>query len=72
MDFYKIQNTSHSYHYFHIVEENSEGYVIDIFRDQDGYISQERSFITKELFESCLRTGYIEKVLSKENKTISA
>ena len=44
-----------------------DGFVVKIVRDRDGYEEETTDFLSKSLFESCLRTGYIEKI-STENK----
>ena len=39
-----------------------DGYVVKIVRDKDGYDDVTTDYISKALFESCVRTGYLTKV----------
>ena len=50
-----------------IIREMEDGFEVKIVRDQGGYEEETTDFLSKSLFESCLRTGYIEKI-SKNNK----
>jgi len=45
-----------------IVREVEDGYVVRIVRDQDGYNEVKTDYISKSLFDSCVRTGYLTKV----------
>ena len=45
-----------------IVREMDDGYVVRIIRDLDGYEDVKTDYISKELFESCIRTGYLTEV----------
>ncbi len=46
-----------------------DGYVVKIVRDKDGYDDVTTDYISKALFDSCIRTGYIKKVQETETAT---
>ena len=48
--------------YMTIEQETDEGYVVKITRELDGYTKVTTDFLDKELFESCIRTGYLTKI----------
>ena len=51
-----------------IVRELDDGYVVRIVRDKDGYSDITTDYISKTLFESCVRTGYLSKVDTAEDR----
>ena len=53
-----------------IVREMEDGFVVKIIRDMDGYQDEKTDYISKELFESCIRTGDLTEI--KEKVTIGA
>ena len=71
MDFYKIKSTNQA-DYMTIVREMEDGFIVKIVRDRDGYEEVITDFLSKTLFESCLRTGYIEKVTSVRKLAVNA
>jgi hypothetical protein len=50
--------------YMTIVKEMEDGMIIRIVRDRDGYDEVTTDFISRDLFESCVRTGYLTRVAS--------
>lgn len=48
--------------YMTIVREMEDGFVVKIVRDLDGYKDIKTDYISKELFDSCIRTGYLVDV----------
>jgi hypothetical protein len=52
-----------------IVREMDDGYVVRIVRDKDGYEDVTTDYLSKALFDSCLRTGYITKVVESNAVT---
>lgn len=61
MTYYTLK--SHKAHDYLIVEkETQSGYVVRIIRDKDGYEEITKDIMSKDLFETCIRTGYIQKV----------
>ena len=47
-----------------VVREMDDGYIVRIVRDEDGYDDVTTDFISKALFDSCIRTGYLTKIKS--------
>ena len=56
--------------YLSILNERDDGYIVRIIREQDGYEKILEHYMSKELFESCLRTGYISEI--KESSHVVA
>jgi hypothetical protein len=48
--------------YMTIVKEMEDGMIVRIVRDRDGYEDVTTDFISRDLFESCIRTGYLTKL----------
>lgn len=66
MDCYILKSHSQTNDYMTIVKEMDEGYIVRIVRDKDGYEEIINDFISKTLFDSCLRTGYITKATAAQ------
>ena len=62
MKHYILKSHSQNVDYMTIEKETEDGYIIKIVRDKDGYEEVTTDFLSTELFESCLRTGYITEV----------
>lgn len=69
MKTYAIKSVPNEISYFSILDKTSEGYKIKISREVDGYKKTNESFLNEELFETCLRTGYICEI--SDNARIS-
>lgn len=61
---YKLKSLGNN-DYLTIVREMEDGYVVRIIRDMDGYEDVKTDYISKELFESCIRTGYLTEIKEK-------
>lgn len=72
MESYLLKSHSQSNDYMTLLEEVNDGYIVKIVRDKDGYEEVITDFISKILFESCLRTGYITKIENSALKAITA
>ena len=59
---YTLKSIGKSSDYMTIVRELEDGYVVRIVRDKDGYVDETTDYISKTLFESCIRTGYLTKI----------
>lgn len=59
MKHFFISGSTNEASYISILNETEDGYMIRIYRDMDGYEEKIDEFMPKNLFESCLRTGYI-------------
>ena len=58
--------------YITILKETDDGYVIKIVRDLDGYEETKTDFLSKELFESCIRTGYLTEITEPVKIAVNA
>ena len=72
MQTYLLKSQSQSNDYMTLLEEVDEGYIVRIIRDKDGYEEVITDFISKMLFDSCVRTGYITKVEDAKLSAITA
>ena len=68
MGTYTLRSIINSNDYMTIVRELDDGYVVRIVRDKDGYSDVTTDYISKTLFESCVRTGYLSKVDTAEDR----
>jgi hypothetical protein len=51
--------------YLTILKQLEDGMIVRIVRDKDGYEDVTTDYISRDLFESCVRTGYLTKVESR-------
>ena len=72
MGTYTLKTIGKSTDYMTIVREMDDGYVVRIVRDKDGYEDVTNDYISKALFDSCVRTGYLTKVDAVEKVAASA
>jgi len=72
MECYSLKGHASSNDYMMIMREMDEGYVVRIVRDKDGYEDITTDFISRDLFESCVRTGYVTKVEISEITAVTA
>lgn len=68
MGSYTLKSIGKSTDYMTIVREMEDGYVVRIVRDKDGYNDVTTDYISKTLFESCVRTGYLTKITAPAEK----
>ncbi|MCI1208066.1 MAG: hypothetical protein LKF96_01295 [Treponema sp.] len=62
MGTYTLKSIGKSTDYMTIVRDMEDGYVVRIVRDRDGYEDITTDYISKALFDSCIRTGYLTKI----------
>ena len=55
-----------------IVKKLDDGFIVKIVRDMDGYDDITTDFMSQELFDTCIRTGYICKMESTEKIAVNA
>ena len=72
MGTYTLKSIGKSTDYMTVVREMDDGYVVRIVRDKDGYEDVTTDYISKALFESCVRTGYLTKVETVEKIAVNA
>ncbi len=70
MKSYTLKSIGKNTDYMTIIREMDDGFVVKIVRDLDGYEDIKTDYISKELFESCIRTGYLKEI--KEPVAITA
>lgn len=70
MKSYTLKSIGKNTDYMTILREMEDGFVVKIIRDMDGYQDEKTDYISKELFDSCIRTGYLTEI--KEKVTIEA
>jgi hypothetical protein len=64
MECYTLKSHRNANDFMTIVKKLNDGFVVRIVRDCDGYNEVVTDFMSKSLFDSCIRTGYITKVES--------
>ena len=72
MKHYILKSHSQFVDYMTIEKEEEDGYIVKIVRDKDGYEEVTTDFLSTELFETCLRTGYITEVENASEKFATA
>ncbi len=72
MECYSLKGHANTSDYMMIMRQMDEGYVVRIVRDKDGYEDITTDFISRDLFESCVRTGYITKIEISECAAVTA
>lgn len=65
MKSYTLKSIGKNTDYMTIIRELEDGFVVRIVRDMDGYDDVKTDYISKELFDSCLRTGYLTEIKEK-------
>ncbi len=59
MKTFAIKSTDHAPSMLELVTEIEDGFVVRIVRQRDDWEDVSEEFMTRELFETCVRTGYI-------------
>jgi len=72
MEYYSLKGHGSNNDYMMIMREMDEGFVIRIVRDLDGYEDVTTDFMSKTLFDSCVRTGYLTKIATAEKLVVNA
>ena len=62
MKTYTLKSIGKNTDYMTILREMEDGFVVKIVRDLDGYEDVKTDYISKELFDSCIRTGYLTEI----------
>ncbi|WP_443736998.1 hypothetical protein [Treponema sp.] len=68
MGSYTLKSIGKASDYMTILRDTDDGFVVRIVRDKDGYDEITTDFISKALFDSCIRTGYLTKIADSEQK----
>ncbi len=62
MKVYSIKGRRDGASYCTILQETEAGYILRICIDKEGYEKVSEDFIEKDLFDLCIKTGYINEV----------
>lgn len=62
MAYYTLKSIGSANDYLTVLRETEDGYAVRIVRDKDGYDEVTTDFISRSLFDSCIRTGYLTKI----------
>ena len=65
---YRIKSSKEINNYLNILGERNDGYDVMIINEHDDYRREIRDFLSKELFETCLRTGYLIKLKDDQGR----
>lgn len=57
---YRVKSSAGAETYMEILRKNGEGYDILITSVTEKSVKEIREYITSDLFDSCIRTGYLE------------
>ncbi len=71
MGTYTLKSIGKLQDYMTIVKKTEDGYVVRIVRDKDGYNEITTDFISQSLFDTCIRTGYLTKIETAEDKLVA-
>lgn len=63
---YCIRSTRDAADFLSVLAENDEGFMVRIYRDLDGYEKVTDEFMSRTLFDICVRTGYLTEI--EENR----
>lgn len=72
MECFGLKSIGNSNDYMTIIREIDEGYIVQIVRDKDGYEDVSTDFMSKELFDSCIRTGYLTRISIDDKVAVNA
>ena len=62
MECYALKGYGDTKDYMQIVKKLDDGFIVKIVRDMDGYDDITTDFMSQELFDTCIRTGYIYSI----------
>ena len=71
MGTYTLKSIGKLQDYMTIVKKTEYGYVVRIVRDKDWYNEITTEFISQSLFDTCIRTGYLTKIETAEDKLVA-
>lgn len=72
MKSYSLKSLGNKNDYMTILRETNDGYVIRIVRDLDGFNDIKNDFLSKELFDTCIRTGYLTEIKETVKMAVNA
>ena len=72
MKSYTLKSIGKKTDYMTILREMDGGFVVRIVRDMDGFKDVKTDYISKELFDSCIRTGYLTEITETVKMAVNA
>lgn len=69
---YRIKSSPGTHAFLEVVAEVPGGYSVTVTRFYDGYETNEEEFMSSELFETCIRTAYLEEIDAVSNLAFEA
>lgn len=72
MKSYTLKSIGKKTDYMTIVREMDGGFVVQIVRDMDGFQDVKTDYISRELFDSCIRTGYLTEITETVKMAVNA
>ena len=69
---YTLKSIGENTDYMTILREMEDGFVVKIVRDMDGYEDVKTDYISKELYDSCIRTGYLTEITETVKMAVNA
>ena len=69
---YTLKSIGKNTDYMTILREMDDGFVVQIVRDMDGYEDIKTDYISRELFDSCIRTGYLTEITETVKMAVNA
>ncbi|WP_020612557.1 OTU domain-containing protein [Sediminispirochaeta bajacaliforniensis] len=71
MQRYRIKGTGNKKTFVEVLHQSSEGYRIRMIREDEWGSSETTDMLSRELFETCIRTGYFLSDAGEEEKAAS-
>ncbi|MBQ9237798.1 MAG: hypothetical protein IJ191_00560 [Treponema sp.] len=69
---YAVKSMGNNADFMTIIREMEDGFVVRIVRNRNDYEETKTDYISKELFDTCIRTGYLTEVVEPVAVAISA
>jgi hypothetical protein len=62
MSLYRIKSHNGTSRFLDILNEENSGFNVKISSSNGTYTREQIEFMSRDLFETCLRTGYLHKI----------
>ena len=69
---YTLKSIGKNTDYITILRDMEYFFVVHIVRDMDGYEDIKTDYISRELFDSCIRTGYLTEITETVKMAVNA
>lgn len=61
MKLYEVKGAYPQKEYLKVLKETPQGFDVVLIKIKEDYTSEKKEFLSKELFETCLRTNYLRE-----------